>query len=89
VNIVLPTLGAGMLLNGEWLQYALQYIVQHLSVCLPLPIQPLLRNIVFLDWNWEERDYYNAVGSGRLADLGRYIANCHIYRPLLLVARNI
>jgi hypothetical protein len=50
-NVVIPALGAGMLFKGQWLDYPLQYVVQHLSVCFPLLIQPLLRIIAVLDWN--------------------------------------
>jgi len=49
--------------------YLPEYIVQHLTVCLPLLIQPLLGNIAVLDWNWLESDHYDAVCSGHLADL--------------------
>jgi hypothetical protein len=37
-NIVTTTFGAGMLFNGERLEYPLEYLIQHLSVCKPLPI---------------------------------------------------
>jgi hypothetical protein len=50
-NVVIPAFGAGMLFRGEWLQYPPEYFVQHLSVCLPLLIQPLVRNIAVLDRN--------------------------------------
>jgi hypothetical protein len=53
-NIVIPALGAGMMFKGEWLEYALEYVVQHLSVCLLQLIQPFLRNIAVLDRNREE-----------------------------------
>jgi len=51
-NIVIPALGAGILFKAQWLEYTPAYFIQHLSVCLPLPIQSLLRNIVDIDWNW-------------------------------------
>jgi hypothetical protein len=41
-----------MLFKGEWLEYPPEYFIQHLMVCLPLFIQPLLKNIAVLDWNW-------------------------------------
>jgi len=88
-NIVIPTLSAGILLNGERLEYPPEYLVQHLSVCFPLLIQPLLRNIVVVDWNRQESDHYDAVCWGHLADLQGWIANRHIYRPLFLVASKI
>jgi hypothetical protein len=50
-NIVIPTLDAGILFKGEWLQDPPEYFVQHLSVCLPLLIQLHLRTIAVLDWN--------------------------------------
>jgi hypothetical protein len=50
-NIVIPTPGAGILFKGDLLERLPEYFIQHLSVCLLLLIQPLLRNIVVLDWN--------------------------------------
>jgi hypothetical protein len=49
------------MLNGERLEYPPDYFVQHLLVCLPLLIEPLLRNITVLDWNWQESDHYDGV----------------------------
>jgi len=60
-NVVIPTLGAGILFKGERVEYPPEYLVQHLSVCLLLLIQPLLRNIAVLDRNPEESDHYDAV----------------------------
>jgi len=60
-KVVIPTLGAAILFKGEWLQYPPEYFIQHLPVCLPLPIQPLPRNIEVLDWNQKESDNYDAV----------------------------
>ena len=60
-NVVTPPLGAGMLSNGESLEYAPQYSVQHPSVRVPLLIQPHLRNIAVVDRNWQESDNYDAV----------------------------
>jgi len=60
-NVAMPTLSAGVLLKCERLEYPPEYFIQHLSVCLPLLIQPLLRNIAVLDWNWQESDCYDGV----------------------------
>ena len=60
-NVVIPALGAGILFNGVRLEYPLEYVIQHISVCLPLLTQPLVRNTVVLDWNRQESDHYNAV----------------------------
>ena len=67
----LPTLGPGILFQGERLEYLPEYIVQLLSVWLLWLIQRLLRNIAFLDRNRLETNHYDAVGSGHLADLRR------------------
>jgi hypothetical protein len=48
-NVVIPALGIGLLFKGERLQYTLEYIVQHRSVCWLLLIQPLLKYVVILD----------------------------------------
>jgi len=56
-NDVMPALGIGILFKGERLEYPPEYIVQHLSVCLMLLIQLLLRNIEVLDWNRQESDH--------------------------------
>jgi hypothetical protein len=58
---VLPTLGAGILSNGEKLAYLPEHCVQQLSVCLPLLIQPLVRKIAVLDCDWQQREYLNDV----------------------------
>jgi len=60
-NIVIPALGARILFKAGKLGFLLEYFVQHLSVCLPLLIQLLVRNIAVLVWNWQESDYYDAV----------------------------
>jgi len=60
-NVVLPPPGTGIVCTGEWLESTLEYFVEHLSVCLPLLIQPLLRNFLVLDWNRYEGDHYDAV----------------------------
>jgi len=60
-NILIPTLGGGILLKDERPEYPLEYFVQHLSVCSLLLTQPLLRNIVVLDWTWPECDHYDGV----------------------------
>jgi len=60
-NVVIPALGTGILFKGERLEYPPEYLVQHLSVCMPLLINPLLRNIAVLDRNRQESDHYDAV----------------------------
>jgi len=60
-NIVIPALGVGILFKGEMLEHPPEYFVQHLSVCLPLLIQPLLRNIAVHDRNRQESDHYAGV----------------------------
>jgi hypothetical protein len=60
-NVVIPTLGARIVLKGKRLEYPPEYFVQHLLVCLPLLIQLLMRNIVVLQWNWEESDHYDTM----------------------------
>jgi len=47
----MPALGAGILFKGDRVEYQLQFLMHHLSICLPLLIQPRLRNIAVLDWN--------------------------------------
>jgi len=83
---IIPALGAGIVFRGGRLEPLREYLIQHLSVCLPSLIQPHLRNIAVLDWNRQESDHYDTVPWGHLADLRRYIANCYIYRPLCQVA---
>jgi len=58
--VVIPALGAGILLKDERVEYLPEYLVQHLSVCLPLLIQWLLRNIAVPDRNRQESDHYDA-----------------------------
>jgi hypothetical protein len=70
-NVVIPALSTGMVFRVERLEYLLEYLVQHLSVCMPLFIQPLLWNIAVFDRNRQESDHYNAVRSGHLAELRR------------------
>jgi len=70
-NVVIPAPGAGLLFEGEWLEYLPEYFVQHLTVCLPLLIHPLLTNLAVLDCNQLESDHDEAVRSGHLADLRR------------------
>jgi len=48
-NIVIPAPGAGVLFKVERVESPPEYFIQHFSVCLPLLIQPLLRNMVLLD----------------------------------------
>jgi hypothetical protein len=47
--------------KGERLEYPLEYLVQHLSVCMPLLISLLLRHIVVLDQTQQQSDHYDAV----------------------------
>jgi hypothetical protein len=68
-NIVIPALGAGMMFKAGWLEYPPEYLIQYLSVCLPLLIQLYLINIAFRDPNWQDGGHYNAMRSGPLADL--------------------
>jgi len=70
-NIVIPTLGARIMIQGDRLEYQQKYLAQYLSVCLRLIIQLLLRNIAVLDWNHQDSDHYDAVRWGHLADLWR------------------
>jgi len=60
-KVVIPALGTGILIEGERVEYPPEYLVQHLSVCLPLLIQPHLRNIAVLDRNRQESEYYDAL----------------------------
>jgi hypothetical protein len=46
---VIPALSAGIVFNSEWLENPHEYFVQYLSVCLPLLIQPLFRNLAVID----------------------------------------
>ena len=85
---MIPTLSAGILFTGERLVYPPEFILLHLSVCLPLLIQPLLRNVEVLDWNRQVSNHYDGVRWGHLAGLRRWIANCQIYRALFLDASN-
>jgi hypothetical protein len=60
-NIVIPALGAGMMIEGDGLEYSPEYRVQYLSVCLSQYNHPHLRTIADLDWNQYESDHYNAM----------------------------
>jgi len=60
-NVVIPALGAGIVFKGERLEYPPEYLIHHLSVCMPLLIEPFLRNIAVLDRNGQESDQYDAV----------------------------
>jgi len=88
-NVEIPAHGVRILFKAEWLEYPPVNFVQHLSVCLVLLIQPHLTNVAVLDWNRQESDHHDAGGCGHLADLRRLIAQCHIYRPLMLLAIKI
>jgi hypothetical protein len=70
-NIVIPGLGTGTLFTGEWLEFLLADHIQHIVVCLPLLIQPLLRNIAVPDRNRQESDRDDEVCCGHLAELRR------------------
>jgi hypothetical protein len=48
-NVVIPAPGAGIEFKGERLESPPENFVQHLTVCLPLLIQLLLRNIAVCD----------------------------------------
>jgi hypothetical protein len=50
-NIVIPAFGAGILFIGDWVEHLPVYFIQHLSACVPLIIQLLMRNIAVLDQN--------------------------------------
>ena len=50
-NIVIPTLGIGIVFKGKRLEDLPEYFVKHLSGCLQLLIQLHRRNIAVLDWN--------------------------------------
>ena len=56
-TIVIPALDVGIGFQADRLEYQPEYVIQHLSVCVPLLIQPLLRNIAVLDWNPQESDH--------------------------------
>jgi hypothetical protein len=79
-KVVISALGTGILYKEDMLEYLCEYFFHHLSVCLPLLIQPALRNIAVLDSKRQHSDDYDAVCCWHLVDLGRCIANCHIYR---------
>jgi hypothetical protein len=60
-NMVLPTLGVGILLKGGRLDYPMEYLVQHVPVCFQQLIQLLQINSAVLDWNMQECDHYDGV----------------------------
>jgi hypothetical protein len=60
-NVVIPTLGVRILFKGERLEYPPDYVLQHLSVPLPLLIHPVLRNITVWDWYQHESHHYDGV----------------------------
>jgi hypothetical protein len=60
-NLLIPALGAGIDFTRERLEYPPEYFVQYLKLCSPLVIQPLLRNIAVIEWNWWEIDHYDGV----------------------------
>jgi hypothetical protein len=61
-NNEIPALRAGNWLDGKRLVYLRDHFVQHLLVCLPLLIQPLLWDIVILHWNRQESDHWDIIG---------------------------
>jgi hypothetical protein len=67
-NILILTLGARIDSNGEWLSYPPKFFVQQLLFLLALLSQPHLTIITVHDSNQDERDPYDAVRSGHLAD---------------------
>jgi hypothetical protein len=81
-NILILELGAQIDVNGERLAYPLEFFVQHLLFLLAFLIQPLLTIITVHDSNQHERDPSNAVCSGRLADLPRWISISRIQATL-------
>lgn len=85
----IPAVDSGMKFLGDRLVYLAEYSIQLLTMCLPLLIQSFLRIIAILDCTQQESDHYITVHWGYLADLGWQIANCHISRPLSLVASEI
>ena len=70
-NVVIPRLSSGSSFKDEWLEYSLEYLVQHLSVWLPLLIEPLLRNIPVVDQNRQVCDHCNAAHLRHLVHLQR------------------
>ena len=50
------------------MEYWLEYFLKYLSVCLPLLIEPDLRNSAVFDYNRQESDDYDGVGGGHLVD---------------------
>ena len=63
-KVVISMLGTGIVFQDERLKYPLEYIVQHLSVCLPLLFQLYQTNIPILDRNWQDSDHYSQIFSG-------------------------
>jgi hypothetical protein len=61
-NIVIPASGIRTLIKVAGLEYPPENLIQHLSVCLLLFIEPCVRNIAVLDRNWQESDHYDTVG---------------------------
>jgi hypothetical protein len=60
-SIVITDLGTGIWLIADKLEHLLEYLIQHLLICLPLLIQPLRRNGAVCEWNRQESNYYHAV----------------------------
>jgi hypothetical protein len=70
-NAAIPALGVRSLFEGERMKFQLEYLFQHLLVCMSLLIQPLLRNIAVRASNGPASNHYNAVHWGHLTELGR------------------
>ena len=62
MNVVIPAPGPGIVFTGKRLEYPPEYVVQHLSVCMPLFIELVLTNMAAVDRNLQESDHYVAVG---------------------------
>jgi hypothetical protein len=61
LNIVIPAISDGILLEGERLEYLPECIVKHHSVCLLHLIEPHQRNCAVLGWNLQNSNHYNTV----------------------------
>jgi hypothetical protein len=88
-TVVIPALSVGILVDGQTLEYPPQYFVHYHTVCLPLDILQLQRNMRVLEWNRHESYHYNSVHRRLMVDVRRQIGRCHIFKALFLVASNI
>ena len=66
-----PALGAAILFKCERIEYPPEYLIQHLSVCVTLHMQPVQCNIAGVDRERQESDHYDTVCGWNLAHLGR------------------